>query len=701
MAFESTRHGLSVLSGANADGRLRRPVDEAISNCFNDATSGNYYNHSAGHEGIDFDSPVGTDVRAMYGGQVVRIEDTYQSDSANYGAYGLYVTIESDLGNGQGFRHTYAHLAHPKDFLIRPDEDPGPGNYKGAAGQAHYGKALKKEIWNTETCTFLLDEDGESQYEAIAIGNTICKGQMIGLSGTTGTVIRHLHVHLKPFGTSGAVTSDNNPPVCGNRYFPDKTQETVVANRILGCMNFSCFLPFDEQEEVDGHTHVPAPIDSNSRKRLLSPRDANARIPVYGDDNGARGSNTGRVIHGKYLAYYEVKGEGQYGNATWYRIQYEAGTAGVRWVPGRGEVNGIETVWVQVEDYSLATLLALPFPPAVITHVEGVSVYDRAGTNGERLGTLKKNTRYSLVGQWNNWWQIRYGTDAEGNPRPGWVQVGGAVRTCGNTDAIPTVTLPAADTTAPPALALWLEVNVGITQLNVRAAPNTDAATAVKRQIAERQRYPILGEQGHWWQIRYGTGTEEVGWVANHAPGTDGSHPFVTVDYKPPLPWDLKDPELDGREVTLRWQAPRVPDSISLAVTRLSGYQLWGAEPGAPRQHLQNLAGTSESTTVTLPAGVTRYQFQLAGVNENELGDAVNFDEVRVPAESELSAPTLSPVPVPGLPVGITAMVTGSQVCLAWRGTRRRPLNTPSRCGPIRWGPCCITRWPPEPRSTT
>ncbi len=54
--------------------RLRQLMPERvlIHNTFNDASSGHRYQHPAGHEGIDFASDTGTDVRAIQGGIVVK-----------------------------------------------------------------------------------------------------------------------------------------------------------------------------------------------------------------------------------------------------------------------------------------------------------------------------------------------------------------------------------------------------------------------------------------------------------------------------------------------------------------------------------------------------------------------------------------------------------------------------------------------------
>lgn len=90
MSIESIYHGLTVLTSADSatdsatNKRLQRPVPQRISNCFNDATTGNLYSLKAGHGGIDFESPLGTPVRAMYEGDVVAFARDYKADPSTY-----------------------------------------------------------------------------------------------------------------------------------------------------------------------------------------------------------------------------------------------------------------------------------------------------------------------------------------------------------------------------------------------------------------------------------------------------------------------------------------------------------------------------------------------------------------------------------------------------------------------------------------
>ena len=242
-------HGLSVLTNASRDQRLQRPVpmsDLGITNWFNDATSGHLYPSAAGHEGIDFGSPIGTSVRAMYGGIVSAIKKT----SPNSSAYGLYVTIRSFYRNScAGFEHTYAHLAEEDDIT----EKTNPKNYSDARAHAQIFQNLRP-------------------------GDEVGQGQVLGVSGNTGSTSTgaHLHVHLKPFNGQGVVTEVNDPV-----YENSRVRITPVASRILGRMNFSCFLPPDDNDVPP----ITAATLSSSFGKVLTPRDACAVIPVYQDSS--------------------------------------------------------------------------------------------------------------------------------------------------------------------------------------------------------------------------------------------------------------------------------------------------------------------------------------------------------------------------------------------------------------------------------
>ena len=91
----------------------------------------------------------------------------------------------------------------------------------------------------------------------------------------------------------------------------------MAATRILGCMNFACFLPPDT---------TLRPITAQGK--LLSARDANAQIPVYTTKEGYAKLDT---IDGSKLGCYAVIGQDpEQGTPTRYQIQF-AGTSG--WVP--------------------------------------------------------------------------------------------------------------------------------------------------------------------------------------------------------------------------------------------------------------------------------------------------------------------------------------------------------------------------------
>ena len=415
MSIEITgiNHGLSVhttadgtIGAATADNRrLLRPVPQEggiiVYNTFNDATSGDFYGRAAGHNGIDFICVTGTEVEAMYGGVVTEIERDWEVGPEE--GYGNYVKILSctNPASQSGFSHVYAHLQGGTNIVV------------------------------TE-------------------GETVRKGQVIGTSGASGTYAQdptpedpeattdprpHLHVHLRPFNSEGRVPSPRE-----DRFLTNDTgvQDPVtrLADRIDGCMNFACFLPHDAQTAVNNHTHVPAPITSEAGS-LLSPRDAFAAIPVHGDNNGERGTATGHMIHGKYLACYAVLGKTQVGNTTWYRIQYEAGTAtdpGIRWVSSQGTVKGHMVTWVQVEDAPATPTGVQVLPHFATTNATATTIHSLPSTtDSDNLGSLAAGRCYAVTGRYRDpslgvpdaeryWWQVQYGKKEDGTPQTGWVR---------------------------------------------------------------------------------------------------------------------------------------------------------------------------------------------------------------------------------------------------------------------------------------
>ncbi len=415
-----TNHGLSVYTEADgttgadtADNRrLLRPVPQEggiiINNTFNDATSGDYYRGAAGHNGIDFECVVGTEVEAMYGGVVIEIKRDWKVGPEE--GYGNYVKILSctNPASQSGFSHVYAHLEGGTNIVVTEGDTVRKGDKLGTSGESG--------TYKNRTPT----KDNPS---------------------TTTEPRPHLHVHLRPFDSEGRV-----PPSRENRFLINdvgvQDPVTRLADRIDGCMNFACFLPPDAQDAVNNHTHVPAPIASGT-ETLLSPRDAYANIPVHGDNNGERGSATGRIIHGKYLACYAVLGKTQVGNTTWYRIQYEAGTAtdpGIRWVSSQGTVKGYTVTWVQVEG-APATPTGVQVLPQFATAPTSVPIRKFPSIPEERPDSnvlnqpLTAHRCHAVTGTYRDpspslrvpdaeryWWLIRYGKNEDGAPLTGWVR---------------------------------------------------------------------------------------------------------------------------------------------------------------------------------------------------------------------------------------------------------------------------------------
>ena len=97
---------------------------------------------------------------------------------------GLHGDIESGIGNGKGFVHTYAHL-----------QNAGRRNSDIAA---------------------LTDGQPQSEnLEVFGVVKAVTKVELIDLTGDNGNVTsRHPHVHLKPFGLSLGVTTDNKAACC-------------------------------------------------------------------------------------------------------------------------------------------------------------------------------------------------------------------------------------------------------------------------------------------------------------------------------------------------------------------------------------------------------------------------------------------------------------------------------------------------------
>ncbi len=262
MTLTSTNHGLSPLPNADEAQRLAHPCPfvldsegnklcTVLSGCFNDATARlTLYATDFGHEGIDFKVVPDTPVYAMYEGTVTW---TGANPDLGYQGYGKYIDIKSNTNPDlqSGFLHRYAHLSQCLVSLVAPH-------------------------------------------------NTVQKGQLIGLSGNTGTASTgaHLHVQLLPFNDSGNIVKMENHPGAPRR----DGNYAGVATRIRGSMNFDCFM------EPCGGPPAIALYD----RQLLSPRDAWAEIPVYTTtDTGSpltQPDDTSRqtMVYGKYLGCYAL-----------------------------------------------------------------------------------------------------------------------------------------------------------------------------------------------------------------------------------------------------------------------------------------------------------------------------------------------------------------------------------------------------------
>ena len=386
----ANNHGLTVLTGADADAnadtaanrRLRRPVSRAfgLSNRFNDATSGNFTpDFSSGHEGLDFGCGVGTEVRAMYGGEVVDIHKEYEIANAYSVAYGIKVVIKSILENGAGFQHTYAHLAHPRHLLENPntpDSDINAQSSPSTFAEVPHGDSTRRLTWaEYQNAKRLLDLVARTVGQS---GTMLTKGQVIGVSGATGTDKAHLHVHVKPFNERGRVTTEFAPANAPDRE-TRKQLYPPLATRISGCMNFACFLPADGT--------LPA-ITADGP--LLNARDAYARdtsaIPVYREKVGPSQRGT---INGAKLGCYAVTGQHPaQGTPTRYQIQFTADEKG--WVSRLGTVGVHSNVqWVHVQDNTIS-LQIIPPEPVLIGRPQDLS-FTLSGPTGTRI-TLRWTT---------------------------------------------------------------------------------------------------------------------------------------------------------------------------------------------------------------------------------------------------------------------------------------------------------------------
>ena len=375
MPPSATNHGLSVFTHADgaaaaatmANRRLRWPfADETtfpISNCFNDATSGEFYDHAAGHEGLDFACGDEHAVHAMYGGVVVEV-----LKMRRHAPYGKFVTIQSctDLERPIQVSCTSMPICH------------------------------RLQINSREWCWKL--------------ATTVVKGEKIGLSGFTGTEYAHLHVHLQPFDWTGVVPDPREDSPARPPDPPAAEEITTVATRISGCMNFACFLPAS-------HGAPPVTFDFlRSFNQLLSARDSSAQIPVYEAilSNGTllpeaqleALTNRLGTIDGSKLGCYVVTGMYPLGDSpNWYQIRFNENENG--WVPKTGNVIEVkpetpeqpaETIthqnvlWLRVEEAPATAAVTAPSQPYVLSLEVGVRVRSEPNADlsnvPEVLGTL-------------------------------------------------------------------------------------------------------------------------------------------------------------------------------------------------------------------------------------------------------------------------------------------------------------------------
>ena len=437
MPVTTENHGLSVITRADGNAaaattdnlRLASPlaamvtvsgelVARSLTNCFNDATTGHLTTaFSSGHEGLDFACDAGNGVKAMYGGVVTAVKGDWVRGVVGF-PYGNSVTIRSctDPVAGSGFEHRYGHLRSAN----------------------------------------------------VNVGDTVAKGDPIGSSGSTGDIPAtafHLHVHLKPFNGSGQPTKEfvpENAPE-GDRLLAYKYPPR--ADRISGCMDFTCFLPADPP--IEGYTSgVPGvtAFDSSRGKRLLSPRSNAYHIPVYrritadGSPLSATQLNgSGNVmdrISGAHIGCYTVSS--MYPNAenpVWYRIHLGVGAQGLGWVSDTVDAESSGVQWVRVEE-APATVPAATSQPYVLFNGK-TNIRSKASTASavKRRMTLLKC--YAVVGTFlytegeeteRRWWQIDLRQAATDPENKGWVR-GDVVWQYGDTSRVPEVAdaLPSQD----------------------------------------------------------------------------------------------------------------------------------------------------------------------------------------------------------------------------------------------------------------
>ena len=405
---KSIYHGLSVLSDADASQRLAHPLaatvdiegvrfPRLISNFFNDVRTASSYQdpdrfvHRAGHPGIDYLCGNGNKVKAMYGGVVTEIHDSSPLTTRPPIEY-KNVTVRSYSSESirLGFDIRYGHLSHI---------------------------------------------DG-----AIEIGVPVKKGQVIGLSGNTGTQVSHLHVDFKAFDAHGRVTSEDCPEETLLIQSGLPSEIAPVAQRIAGFMNFACFLPAD----VAGLPTITHDLLNDSNGKLLSGRTYLPFAPVFttrpGTHDGDVPINHPLYIPSNEIGCYIIMGTAQINGYTFYEIQW-TDTQRV-WVPGERKLRsrGKDIVVVHIEN---ASIPPLPARSVVRTAQADIGVYAAPARNSRLVGELPTTGPYIIRGTYldpyeqrsgdavvdlarRRWWQI----DFQG--QVGWVR-SDTVNECGPT----------------------------------------------------------------------------------------------------------------------------------------------------------------------------------------------------------------------------------------------------------------------------
>ena len=365
----------------------------------------------------------------MYAGEVVEIYKEYHALDSDYPTYGVKVVIESRMADGSGFRHTYAHLAHHRQFLVDPRELTDQEEQRLVANDFiikpwtvnddNPERYVLADYLNAKTIQSFEERTTDSEGNLIP-GTMVARGARLGVTGKTKTDDYHLHVHLQAFNSTGVIVPSESIPglVHDDRY----TSVSPGAQRIYGCMNFNCFLPPDTERPA-----ITAEVG-----QLLSPRDAWAEIPVYTEpntDSPLMQDNRAVKVWGKYLGCYALLATRTVGSITWYQIQVTQSQTG--WVQQRGNIynprtgalHGRDVIWVRVESVAGPVEETLTLPPRQglwlqVNPDTTLNVRSTYSTEGEIEGTVNSKQKYAIGDRHETedpgagkvedvWWQIR------------------------------------------------------------------------------------------------------------------------------------------------------------------------------------------------------------------------------------------------------------------------------------------------------